>query len=251
MTNDLFYSVVPILVIGLIGLIFGGLFGYLLASSLKGADNRGEKKPGEQYVQALRVWRDRRSGKLVVDLDGNYYASLEKMPMRWRSSLQETLDDLKFFIGAVNPIERIASYAQPAEIAKEIPLAAAAAGSLAASAAAAANQVGIADLDLAAKQEREEILARAIVQQNLPKDPKEKEKEPEAPKSIVAQIDKILQDRLPNTSLRERSIRLMELPEQGMVVMVDGKSYDGVGEVQEEEVRKLIQICVAEWENII
>jgi len=240
MTNDLFYTFLPILVIGLIGLIFGGLFGYLLAASQKSADGKAEKTPGEQYDPAMRVWRDRRSGKLVVDLDGNYYASMEKMPMRWRSSLQETLDDLKFFTGAINPIDRVAVYAQPAEIAPAVRSTASLTG------ASAASQPGFTELDPTTKSERDEILARAIVQQNLPK-----EKEPEAPKSIAAQIDKILQEKLPGTPLRERSIRLVELPERGMVVLVDGKSFDGVGEVQEEEVRKLIQVCVAEWETII
>ena len=246
MTNDLFYTFVPILVIGLIGLIFGGLFGYLLAGSQKSAGDKAEKTPGEQYVQAVRVWRDRRSGKLVVDLDGNYYASMDKMPTRWRSSLQETLDDLKFFTGAVNPLDRVASYAQPVETGQVVPSAVMPAVISATGQPGAESHTSFAGLDPVAKQAREEILARAIVQQNLPK---EKEKEPEAILSIAAQIDKILQDKLPNTPLRERTIRLMELPEQGMVVMVDGKSFDGVGDVQEDEVRQLIQICVAEWEK--
>jgi len=246
MSNDLFYTFVPILVIGLIGLVFGGLFGYLLAGSQKSAGGKGEKTPGEQYVQAMRVWRDRRSGKLVIDLDGNYYASMDKMPTRWRSSLQETLDDLKFFTGAVNPLDRIATYTQPMENAQVVPSASVAATISTANQPVAAGQPGSAGLDPTIKLEREEILARAIVQQTKPK---EKEKEPEALLSIAAQIDKILQDKLPSTPLCERTIRLMELPERGMVVIVDGKSYDGVGDVQEDEVRQLIQLCVAEWEK--
>jgi hypothetical protein len=68
-------------------------------------------------------------------------------------------------------------------------------------------------------------------------------------KSIAAQIDEILQEKLVNTPLSQRAIRLMELPGKGMVVMVGLDQYDGVSSVPDPEIRELIRSCVAEWER--
>jgi hypothetical protein len=68
-------------------------------------------------------------------------------------------------------------------------------------------------------------------------------------KSIAAQIDEILQEKLEDTPLAQRAIRLMELPGKGMVVMVGLDQYDGVSSVPDPEIRELIRSCVAEWER--
>jgi len=73
---------------------------------------------------------------------------------------------------------------------------------------------------------------------------------PEAPpRSIAAQIDDILQEKLKDSPLAGRAIRLMELPNRGMVVMVGLNQYDGVEAVPDEEIRNLIRSAVAEWEE--
>jgi hypothetical protein len=85
------------------------------------------------------------------------------------------------------------------------------------------------------------ILARAL-QQDV--------RAPEAPpRSIAAQIDDILQEKLKDSPLAGRAIRLMELPNRGMVVMVGLNQYDGVEAVPDEEIRNLIRSAVAEWEE--
>ncbi len=68
-------------------------------------------------------------------------------------------------------------------------------------------------------------------------------------KSIAAQIDEILQEKLEGSPLTSRAIRLMELPGKGMVVMVGLDQYDGVNSVPDPEIRELIRSCVAEWER--
>ncbi len=72
---------------------------------------------------------------------------------------------------------------------------------------------------------------------------------PPPAKSIVAQIDEILQELLKGTAQENRGIRLMELPGKGMVVMVGLNQYQGVDEVPDEEIRGLIRSAVSEWEN--
>jgi len=85
-----------------------------------------------------------------------------------------------------------------------------------------------------------EIVSRAIT-------PKVKVKE--KPKSIVEQIDDILQKRLLNSPYSNRLIRLVDAPGGGVEVLVDAKKYEGVGEVPDLEVRNFIQDCVKEWEK--
>jgi hypothetical protein len=72
---------------------------------------------------------------------------------------------------------------------------------------------------------------------------------PEPPKSIVAQIDDILQEKLEGTPLSKRGIRLRELPNQHMAVMVGLDQYEGVEDVPDEEIRNLIRSAVSEWEK--
>ena len=73
----------------------------------------------------------------------------------------------------------------------------------------------------------------------------------EEPKSIVGQIDAILQNKLPKSPFRSRTIRLTELAEGSMAVIVDSERYESVNDVPDPEVRALLQECVAEWERRI
>jgi hypothetical protein len=69
------------------------------------------------------------------------------------------------------------------------------------------------------------------------------------PKSIAAQVDEIVQERLPGSPFYNRAIKLMELPGKGLVVLVDGLQYEGVGEVADPVVQTFLRECVAEWER--
>jgi hypothetical protein len=72
---------------------------------------------------------------------------------------------------------------------------------------------------------------------------------PPATKSIAAQIDEILQEKIEGTQLEKRGVRLLELPNKGMVVMVGLDQYAGVDEVPDEEIRSVIKSAVVEWER--
>lgn len=68
-------------------------------------------------------------------------------------------------------------------------------------------------------------------------------------KSIAVQIDEILQERLLNSPMEKRGIRLLEFPGKGMVVMVGLDQYEGVEDVPDDEIRQLIREAVKEWET--
>lgn len=68
------------------------------------------------------------------------------------------------------------------------------------------------------------------------------------PVSIASQIDEILQEIIAGTPLAERGVRLMELPEQGLVVMVGMEKFGKVDEVEDPEVKEAIKQAVEAWE---
>jgi hypothetical protein len=67
--------------------------------------------------------------------------------------------------------------------------------------------------------------------------------------SIALQINEILQDKLLGTELESRGITLQDGPDRGVMVTLDGKRYNGVMEVPDEQVRSVIREAVVEWET--
>lgn len=66
---------------------------------------------------------------------------------------------------------------------------------------------------------------------------------------MVGQIDDILQTHLADTPLASRGIRLVELPEGGVIVMDGLNKYSGVSEVPDPQVQAMIRAAIAEWEK--
>lgn len=74
------------------------------------------------------------------------------------------------------------------------------------------------------------------------------DKVPEESPSIASQVDEILQAHLEGTPLEDRAIRLLDLPNQGMVILVGLEKYQALDEVPDEEIRDVLKTAVAEWE---
>ena len=72
---------------------------------------------------------------------------------------------------------------------------------------------------------------------------------PSKPKSIVEQIDDILQAKLANSPVRNKGIRLVEDPVHGVVVWIGIEHFNGVDQVSDPEVKALLREAAAEWEQ--
>ena len=71
----------------------------------------------------------------------------------------------------------------------------------------------------------------------------------EPPLSITGQIDEILQEKLLESPVKNKAVRLVEDPGKGVVVMVGMDHYEGVEAVPDPEIRYLIRSAVTEWES--
>ena len=68
-------------------------------------------------------------------------------------------------------------------------------------------------------------------------------------KSIVEQVDEVLQDLLESSPLPGKNIRLTEMPDKGVIVWVENENFDGIDSVPDEEVKQMIKQAVKKWEK--
>lgn len=67
--------------------------------------------------------------------------------------------------------------------------------------------------------------------------------------SIVGQIDEILQDMLVNSPFANRTIRLTQEANFGVVVWVDHERFNGIDAVPDAEIQTIIRAAVKKWED--
>jgi hypothetical protein len=67
--------------------------------------------------------------------------------------------------------------------------------------------------------------------------------------SIVEQIDNILQLILKETKMEDNAIRLMDMPNKGMVVMIGLDLYEEIDDIPDLQFKNLIRQAVWLWEN--
>jgi hypothetical protein len=258
-------SATALILVGVIcvvlGFIASMLLGTLRDETEEPAAPEAEAPPGGQkgrYIAVARLWRERNSNMLVVEMDGKGLVTPEPLKEQERARLEQIARDLRAWLG-MGLAEPAAISAAPAA-APESDLRSAwsveladddqvqgAAGVLqeATAAQAAVTQPPV----QASRPQANRPAVKPAARSGKPAADEPAAVVPTAGKSMVMQIEDILQDMLAGSPLRKRGIHLMEDPIRGVIVSLDGEMYEGIEGVPDEEVKAFIRSAVAAWDE--
>ncbi len=237
--------------IGLIlagGVVIGLLVGLMAGLMLGGGKEPSPPKRG--LTRVLTLWRHKTDAALWVHLDEKAVASPDDLNDEERSALARLVMEMYRWLKQENLADENASSPQkrppPQKAVAPESLAAGPApvqfGSPLPGAQRSSSTSAFAPSRNPLKPFQQAFQAR----RQPPSTP------PSVPSlSIAAQVDEILQELLTGTPLERRGIRLMELPEQGMVVMIGLEKFATVDEVPYDDVRAVLKTAVARWEEKI
>lgn len=221
-----------IIILALIGIAIGFLLG-ILVSSLRGgggAERQSAEKPrSSRFKEIARLSRDRANDGLVVEVGSETYRSVDDLGEEQQKELVLASSDLRTWLRIFpKPAQVTDSEAFPSSFTSQP------------SSFPSYTPPG-------SSEEAERPSLNPFQAFSLPTTEASSQKAPA--KSIVAQIDEILQAKLEGTPLASRGVRLTELPGEGMIVMVGLEKFKGVEEVPDEEIKKVIHAAVDEWER--
>jgi hypothetical protein len=169
----------------------------------------------EGDTEILRAWQDR-SGKTWLEMDGQRLESKEAMQAEQKKRLLKLVLELRPWLD-VPPVPAPAPRPQVQELPRP-----------------------------ATTTPKPSLFA--------PRPPKpEKKPEEEKPKvnlkSIVEQIDDVLQNKLAGTVFDKQDIRLLEGPGGAVIVQIENEKFEGIDAVPHTEIKALIRQAVADWEK--
>lgn len=208
-----------------IGLVVGFLVAALIFSVRK--DSSPKQAPQQQLLSdsenKIRVWREGGEQRLVVEMDGVSHRQESDLHADQKQKLITLVSELQTWIGA----STAAAAVVPPQPVKSEP---------------AIEKNG--DEQEGANLNPLKIFADALQAQK-------KTEADEIDQSLVSQIDQILQTKLEGTNLEDRGIRLVEGPDQGMVIEIGLDKYTEIDAVPDTQVRQLIRLSVADWEKTL
>ena len=220
------------ILIALVAIGIGFALGSLVTGSRSDRVQSEKAKPSSlpNLVQVAGIMTDRGGKAVFLQVEGRVIRSVSELSREQRTRLSPYFEVLASWFGQT--INKIAPVTAPTTSVEGV------------------TEQGLLQVAPAAYGQSElqrpslnpiNVLARAIrADVNVPQ---------EVTKSIAAQIDEILQEKIKGTALEQRAVRLLELPGKGMVVLVGLDQYEGVDEVPDEEIRSVIKAAVAEWER--
>jgi hypothetical protein len=278
-----------LIVLGLVCILLGYVACVLvntLREESQAASAVDEAPPGGKrggYSPITRLWRAKKAGNLVVEINGKAFVSSSALNADERTELEQSERDLRAWLGmgwqaippepvsaagqgvaAAAPSQKAAAPSQmagPSEIASEMagapqvaaPLEMAAPSEKAPSQMAAPSRTATVPAPASSSPAKRSApaapAAAAAAATPAPSTASAPVVEtPAASSSIVTQIDDILQDMLAVSPLASRGIRLAEDPASGVVVFIGAQRYPGIDAVPDPEAKAMIQRAVHEWE---
>ncbi|MGB5845337.1 MAG: hypothetical protein WBG94_12895 [Anaerolineales bacterium] len=208
-----------------IGVVIGFLLAALIFSLRK--ESSPEQVPQQQLLSdsenKIRVWREGGDQRLVVEMNGVSHRQESDLHTDQKRLLVNLTRELQSWIGS--------------------------------STTAAAESAAQADIIKTALPQTDEVKKSPslnplkVFSDSL--QPLKKSDADVIDQSIVSQIDSILQDKMEGTHLEDRGVRLVEGPDQGMVIEIGLDKYTEIEAIPDEQIRNLIRLSVAEWEKSV
>ena len=206
-----------------IGVVVGFLLAALIFSLRK--ESSPEQAPQQQLLSDtehnIRTWREGGDQHLVVELDGVSHRQESDLHADQRRLLADLTGELQDWIGK-KPTPTAEPSAQP-------------------------DEHKATDLQTEEVKKTTSLNPLKVFSDSL--QPKKKSSADEPDQSIVAQIDLILQAKMEGNQFEDQGIRLIEGPDQGMVIEIGISKYTEIDAVPDEQVRQLIRLSVVEWER--
>lgn len=217
-------------------ILIGFLLGLLL-HAMRSSKGEGSKatKTASGLEEEVRLSRDMRTKHLVIEIGDQVYKSVGDLSSEDRQQLTMTAVDLRTWLGIFPSEQSSEEKSVYSTSTQDIPPGPSFSPGPELSGAVEMSQR---KPDLNPLR----VFSEAIQESRKPV-------AEETTKSIVAQIDEILQEKLENSPLSSRGVRLVEIPGQGIAVMVGLTRYNDVEDVPEEGIRNIIHEAVNEWEN--
>jgi len=207
--------------------------------------------------EVLRLMRDKLTGRLVVEMNGQRYARLADITdPTLREAFEATLGDLHTFVGGrlTLPTVPTATLPPPAPLTSAPPAPVYAAPSESVSFApppvtpAPPPAVRPSAPPLVAPEPELRVPSMNPFKQMQVLRDMEKA-QPTQPKTITEQIDEILQEKVQASPYAQRGVRMHAGPKGNALFTLDGRSYEAVDDVPDAQVRELIRKSVSEWEK--
>jgi len=224
------------------------LVGFFSNSLLRILVNEGKTLPSTRQSEGIYLSRDPESMRIIVEMNGQTVSSAFELTDSQRAILQNTIQDLRTWLGQPASVGQspVSSAWQAADLTEPRPIQSDYTSIPSSTLPSFPQTTESAPTVRSGKPAKSilnpvNILVRAI--------DAERPKISQNPKSIVSQVNDILQEKIKGTPLAQRGIELTENPDHTMLVVVGLNRYEGVEVVPDEEIKALIRHCVSEWSN--
>ena len=206
---------------------------------------RNKQAPGElpgglvkgQHEPVVRLWRDKKSGKLLTELDGNVYAENKAINKSLRKDLKATAMQWAAWV-----IEGEEKVTPPVPVQAPQPAPAPIVQPPVAAVVPPPQPVIVAPPFVAVPVAPQSPLLQ--VDKKAAEAP-----QPEAPKTMLEEIDEIIQEMTEGTPLESQKVRLATDARSNVVVWVGSKHFEGADAVDDPEVKAVLRKAVATWEK--
>lgn len=222
------------------------------------------KKPSSTQLQqstklepVARLWRDPIRGNPVIEMDDQMYRHVGDLNLEQYRRLVDNLEEIRQWLGIPSqksaPVdskpeasEQIDAHSQTPKETSGIP------PTPTQDASSLEQEISITEThhESSSSETPSEPVPSSISPINVFARALLPRSEAQTPNlNVVAQINAILQEKLEDSSLKQRGIRLVEQPDHSMVVMIGLEKYESVDDVPDEQVKAVIRQAVSEWED--